>query len=131
MKRMFAAAFSVILFASPALALAQSAIPVGQTPLQLLTTVAAIEAQEAAIQNNESLACAALFGASSAQVGQPVALAWGSFGAVSNASSSQPTYTPEGATYVTLGKAGTWTYSFTFYGQSGAAVTCTAKIVAH
>lgn len=109
---------------------AVSSIPLGPNALQLLTTVASLEAQEASIQNNESLACAALFASPTVKVGQPVALAWGSVGAVLSASSSQPTWTPEGATYLTLAQPGTWTYSFTFYGQNGKTVLCTANITA-
>jgi hypothetical protein len=131
MKKILVFGFSAFLLAIPALVLADSAIPIGQTPVQILTTAAALEAQESAASGDQTLACAALLSAPSVKVNEPVALAWGSIGALNpaTASSTQPMWTPDGGTMVSIQTPGPWTYSFTFYSASGASVTCTAKIL--
>ncbi len=128
MKRI--ATLMLLVAASPLTASA-SAVPIGQTPLQLLTTLAAVEAQEVSLSSGQSLACAALFSAPSVQVGKGVLLAWGSVGAVdpSLSSSSVPMWAPHGGSTMEFSEAGTWTYSFTFYNANNASTTCNAKIV--
>ena len=109
--------------------LATSPISVGQTPVQLLTTVAAIEAQEVSIQNNEALSCVALFSTSTAKIGQQVALAWGSVGAVPQTKDVANMWPLNGGSLMSFATAGTWTYSFTFYSATNATTTCIANIL--
>jgi len=112
----------------PGFALADSAIPVEPTPLQLATRVATVEAQVAAMQGGQSLACAMLFSTSSVPVGQEVILAWGSVGAVEQTTDTLNTRPTNGAVTLLFSQAGTWTYSFKFYDASSNSVTCKAQI---
>ena len=108
--------------------LSASSIPILQTPAQLLTTVAALEAQENSLQNNSPLACAALFGAPSVKVGQQVVLAWGSIGAIQQTKDTLNEWPLDGASTLSFSTAGTFKYPFTFYSASGATTTCAAEI---
>jgi hypothetical protein len=127
MKKIFAFGFGILLLTSPALALADSAIPIGPTPLQLLTRVAALEAEEASIQSGQALACAALFSAPTVEVGQQVILAWGSVGAMAQTKDTENMWPLDGASTLSFADAGARTYPFTFYGAGGT-VTCNATI---
>lgn len=131
MKRAVVSVLASVLLAVPAAAVAQTAIPTGQSTVQLLTTAAALEAQIVAAETGQSLACAALFSAGSVKTGQPVALAWGSVGALNPATSSstRSMWTQDGGNFVTIQTPGTWTYSFTFYDGNGNSQTCDANIV--
>jgi hypothetical protein len=128
MKR-FLSGVLLLLFGIPAFALADNGIPLGPTPAQMLTTVASIEAQEAAITNNESLACIALFSRSTVSVGQQVILAWGSTGAVEQTKDSLNEWPLDGAFTMSFSQTGTLVYPFTFYDPEGNSVTCKASIV--
>ena len=128
MKRLFVYSLATLLFASPALALADSTIPIGPTPLQLLTRVAALEAEEASIQSGQPLACAALFSAPTVAVGQQVILAWGSVGATQQTTDMENMWPLDGASTLSFADAGSRVYPFTFYGVNGGSVTCEAKI---
>ena len=105
-----------------------ASIPIGQTPIQLMTTLAAVEAQEASVQNNDSLACVALFSQPTAKVGQQVILAWGSAGAVPQTKDALNEWPLEGASLMSFSTSGTFTYPFKFYDGSGHVTTCSAKI---
>ena len=131
MKGLFASLISLVLFATPALALADNTIPIGPTPLQLLARVAALDAQISSMQSGQALACAALADQTTVKVNEPFALAWGSVGALdpATASSTQSMWTQNGGTMVSIQTPGPWTYSFTFYSASGGSVTCTVKIL--
>jgi hypothetical protein len=117
-------------FLVPAFALAAPSFPIGPTPAQLLTRVAALQAQEAQAQAGTStVSCASLFSAPKVAVGQTVYVAWGSMGALApGASSTQSMWPQAGASTLSFQKAGTWTYNFTFYGVQGGTATCTASI---
>jgi hypothetical protein len=107
---------------------ATSSIPIGQTPVQLLTTVAAIQAQEVSASSVQPLACAALFSTSTAEVGQQVVLAWGSVGAVLQTKDTENMWPLNGGSLMSFATTGTWSYPFTFYSANGGSTTCTAKI---
>lgn len=123
---MQAAAF--LLGASLLVAPIAPSIPIGQTPLQLVTTLAAVEAEESAMQSGQSLACAAFFSTSTASVGQQVILGWGSAGAAPQTKDIENMWPLEGAATLSFSKTGIWNYPFTFYSASGGSTTCTAKI---
>src|SRR6185312_15561256 len=128
------ATLSLALCASPALALADSAIPlgqpsvipIGQTTQQLLTTVAALEAEENATGPGQTLACAVIFSSPTVRVGDHVYIAWGSVGALdpSTSSSSLALWPQHGSADLSFTQPAVWTYSYTFYSQSGATKTC-------
>jgi hypothetical protein len=129
MRKTIVFGLSILIFATPALALAQN-IPLGQTIQQLTAVAAALEAQEAAASGQQQVACAALFSAPSVQLNRHVVLAWGSVGAMSPGDDpSKSMWTQNGSSILSFTQSGTWTYSFTFYAKSGATATCTAKIV--
>lgn len=128
MKKTFALILGTFLLATPALAFADSAIPTGPTPLQLLTRVAALEAEEASLPNNQPLACAMLPSATTTPVNQQVILAWGSVGAVEQTKDTGNMRPTSGAMTLLFSSSGTWTYSFTFYDAGGKSVSCNAKI---
>jgi len=128
MKKFGTFIFSILLFA-PAFALADSMIPVGPTPPQLLSRVATLEAQEASLQTGESIACAILFNVQSAKVGQQVVLAWGSVGAVDQTKDPENMRPTNGAVTLLFSNSGSWNYSFTFYDANGKSVACSAKIL--
>ena len=130
MKKLFAFAFGTFLLAAPAFALADSGVPIGQTPLQILTTLAAVEAQVTAIQSGQALSCSALSSATSTKVNEQVLLAWGSVGAVEQTKDTQNIRPLNGGTTLLFAKPGTWKYSFTFYDTTGASTTCSVKITA-
>lgn len=114
---------------APSLSFADSAIPSGPTPAQLIARVAAIEALEAAADATTSVSCAALFSAPAVTVGQTVELGWGSVGAMApGASSTQSMWPQNGASTLSFQKPGTWTYGFTFYGIQGGTANCAATI---
>lgn len=127
MKRFLTFIFGFILLAAPALASAQS----WQTVAQLTAVAASLEAQAAVASTGESLACAALFSASSVHLGEQVALAWGSVGALDplSSSSSVSMWSQNGSATLSFTQVGTWTYSFTFYSAQNSSTTCAAKIV--
>jgi hypothetical protein len=129
MKKISALMFGLLLLASPALALAYNGIPVEPTVLQLLTRVAALDAQVAAMQTGKSLSCAMLFSTSSVPVGQGVVLAWGSVGAVEQTKDTENIRAASGASTFLFSEPGNWTYSFIFYAADGGSVACQAKIV--
>jgi len=128
MKKFLVLVLGSALFAAPALAFADSGIPSGPTPLQLLTRVAALEAQQASMQSGQTLVCAALFSTSTAQVGQQVALAWGSVGSVEQTKDTLNMWPLGGGSLMSFATTGTWSYPFTFYNATGGSTTCTAKI---
>lgn len=130
MKRCLTLIAAFLLLAIPLFAAAQGTIPLGPTPLQMLTVAAQLEAQEAALASGQSLACAAVFSTSSVSVGQNIDLAWGSVGALDPqlASTTLPMWAPEGGSVLSFTQVGTWTYSFTFYSATNATATCTAKV---
>lgn len=102
-----------------------------QTSQQIATVAVALEAQIASLQNNSTVACAALFTKPQVHLGEPVVLAWGSVGAMAPGDdSSKSMWSQNGSNVVSLSMAGTWTYSFTFYAKNGGTATCTAQIVA-
>lgn len=126
MKKLFTLVFGLVFLASPMLAFAQT----WQTVAQLTAITAALEAQQASVSSGQSLACAAVFSTSTVQVGQPVAIAWGSVGAIDPlaSSSSIPMWSKNGSANLSFTQVGTWTYSFTFYSASNASTTCSAKV---
>jgi hypothetical protein len=130
MKKLFAFGFGTLLLTAPVFALADSGIPIGQTPLQIETTLAAVEAQVMAIQGNQSLLCVAMSSATSTKVGQQVLLAWGSVGAVAQTKDPLNMWAMNGGTTLLFSAPGTWKYSFTFYDATGASTTCSVKITA-
>jgi hypothetical protein len=131
MKRILSLIFSVIFLAAPASAFADSSTQLGPTLAQRLTAAAALQAQVNSITTGQKLACSVLFSAPSVKVGDLVAIAWGSTGAIDpeTASTSLPMWEPEGGNTLDFQQPGTWTYVFTFYSQDGTSVTCSAKIV--
>jgi len=127
MRKVLTSAIGLILFI-PAFALADTTLQA--QVLQLTIVLASLEAQIVGLQNNQSLACAALPSKPSVAIGEAFSLAWGSVGAVdSGASSTRAMWTKNGGAQVSLDKPGTWTYHFAFYDTNGASTTCTAKIV--
>jgi hypothetical protein len=127
MKKIAAALMAVTLFA-PMFSFADTMVPIQPTVSQLLTRVAALNAQISA-QAGAPLACAALFSAPQVAIGQTVVLAWGSVGALAPGSDpNQSMWPQDGASVESFDKIGTWTYSFTFYGQSGNTIKCTASV---
>lgn len=130
MKRFFALSIVLMFSFAPAFALAGSIVPLGQTPLQALTTLAALQAQASSVSSQQALACAALSSEQRVKVGEPVILAWGSVGSSqADAPAGKATWTQNGAQEVSLGQTGTWTYYFTFYGPASASITCSVQIV--
>jgi hypothetical protein len=127
----FLSIFAVVLIATPALTFADSSIPIGQTITQMTTTVAALQALESAAQTGQPLTCALVFSAPKVSVGQQVSIGWGTVGALDPATSSStmPMWTPDGGATLLFQTAGTWTYSYTFYGSKGGSITCKASIV--
>jgi len=115
---------------APTFALADTSIQIGQTPLQILTTLATVEAQMMSIQNGQALSCVALSSATSTKVGQQVLLAWGSVGAVEQTKDPLNMWPMSGGTTLLFSKPGTWKYSFTFYDATGTSTTCSVKITA-
>lgn len=116
-------------FITPAFALADTLAPFQPTPAQLLTRVATLEAMEAAASSTAPVSCAALFAEPSVNIGDTVLLAWGSIGALPAGSDPAVSMWPqEGASTLSFTQAGTWTYSFTFYGTNNATATCTASV---
>lgn len=112
----------------PVFSFADTFVPFQPTASQLLTRVAALDAQVAA-QAGTPLACAALFNAPQVSIGQTAVLAWGSVGALAPGSvPTQSMWPQNGASIELFDKVGTWTFHFTFYGKSGGTVTCTASI---
>lgn len=112
---------------APTLALALAS----QTVAQLTAVAAGLEAQEVALQNDKPLACAVVDSTSTVRVGQQMALAWGSVGALDplTSSSSIPMWAPNGVSILSFARTGTWTYDFTFYNAQNATTTCEAKIL--
>jgi hypothetical protein len=130
MKKTLAFGIAFIFATAPAFALAD-AFTLAQVQIEHLTAIAAaLEAQEAALASGQSIACAALTSAPSVRVGDTVALAWGSVGAMNPADdTSKPMWTQNGVTVLSFDKPGTVIYSFTFYSASGATANCSAKVV--
>jgi hypothetical protein len=129
MRKNIIAFLLLALFAAPVLVSADTLAPIQPTAAQLLTRVAALEAQEADLAATSSVACAATTSVATVPVGEPFILAWGSVGAMqSSGSSTQSMWTPAGAQSVTQQTPGNWVYSFTFYGSQGGSATCTATI---
>ena len=128
MKKILCFGIAAVVACSPFLATAQT-LPVGPTLAQLTTRVAALEAQEAA-SPGQSLVCVALFSAPSVKVGQEVALAWGSVGAVEQTKDTSNMWSLDGGSTLLFSKSGSWIYSFTFYGANGSSTNCSATIVA-
>ena len=126
MKRSIAFACGFAVAALPLFAGAQTA----PTVAQLTARIAALEAQENAAASGQSLACAAVFSAPSVKVGDSVALAWGSVGALDplTSSSSVPMWSRNGASTLTFAHPATWTYFFTFYDVAGDQKTCYASV---
>lgn len=114
---------------SPTLALADPA-RVSPDILHLTAIAAALEAQAASLASGQPLACAALPSKTSVAVGEPLALAWGSVGAVDPADDpSKSMWARNGVSELLIKQPGTWVYSFTFYSPSGATTTCGAKVI--
>ena len=130
MKKILAAGIALFLAASPALALADALTPAQVKIQQLTAVIAALQAQEAALASGNPLACAALASKTSVRVNEPLALAWGSVGAMDPADNpSKPMWAQNGVSDLSIRQAGTWTYSFTFYSATGATTTCNATII--
>jgi Na+-translocating ferredoxin:NAD+ oxidoreductase RnfD subunit len=130
MKKIFAFGLGTLLLTAPVFSFADSSIQIGQTPLQILTTLAAVEAQVTAIQNDQTLSCAILSSATSTKVDQQVLLAWGSVGAVEQTTDTLNMRPLNGGMTLLFAKPGTWKYSFAFYDMTGASTTCSVKITA-
>jgi hypothetical protein len=97
-----------------------------------MAVAAALEAQVASLSHGQALACAALPSKADVAAGEPLALAWGSVGAMDPSEAPERSLWPQnGASELTIGQPGTWTYYFTFYAESGASTTCEAVIRVH
>ena len=128
MKHFFSVLTSIVFLITPALALADAQSPFQPSAAQLLTRVAALEAQLASVQKNQPLACAMRFSTPTARIGQEVILAWGSRGAVEQNKDTLNMRATNGAFTMLFSQPGVWRYSFIFYDSSGAAVPCDASI---
>ncbi len=116
-------------FLTPAFASADISAPFQPTPTQLLTRIAALDAQIAAASSTNPVSCAAVFSAPQVTVGNTVLLAWGSVGSLPQGSIPGVSMWPQaGASTLSFKQAGNWTYSFTFYGANNATATCTASV---
>ncbi len=109
----------ILFLASPAIVAADSIVPIGPTPEQLLARSAAISAASTGVNG----ACLVQTRKIAVRVNEPFSLWWGSYGAEVGSG-----WNPTGAYSIVVGKPGAYEYKFTFLGALGSSSTCRTTV---
>ncbi len=118
MKKFASLIATVALFCAPAIALADSLIPMGPTPEQLLSRQAFMNA----VVQGTSVACVVQTSATQVRLNQSYRVWWGSFG------SNGVGWAPVGSYTIMPSKEGIYEFKLTFHAADGTSATCKTDV---